>query len=70
MSSFTYNKAIGGSLHKYGARILLAFGTRMGTTAQTVSYPPSLVFLITINLSSCVDIKKNHEDAMFMFQFN
>ena len=42
MSSFTYNKAIGGSLHKYGARILLAFGTRMGTTAQTVSYIKSL----------------------------
>ena len=44
MSSFTYNKAIDGSLHKYGARILLAFGTRMGTTAQTVSYP---------NVNSC-----------------
>ena len=37
MSSFTYNKAIGGSLHKYGARLLVAFGTRMGTTVQTVS---------------------------------
>ena len=45
MSSFTYNKAIGGSLHKYGARILLAFGTRMGTTAQTVSY--TLIYTVT-----------------------
>ena len=42
MSSLPYNKAIGGSLHKCGARILLAFGTRMGTTAQTVSYMDAL----------------------------
>ena len=38
MSSFTYNKAIGGGLHKNGATFLLAFGRRMGTAAQTVSY--------------------------------